>query len=123
MGSTFSTSIKQSADISGANNNVWMINGAKFNISLMSGQTIQGAIKIFQDVVINNNPVIIINIMLVLTFIILPILFLYLKRQYQQRLPETDFNRILFINSTEYSVSDKTSLSKDLPNYMEGHLS
>ncbi|CAF3415195.1 unnamed protein product [Rotaria socialis] len=123
MGSTFSTSIKQSADISGANNNVWMINGAKFNISLMSGQTIQGTIKIFQDVVINNNPVIIINIMLVLTFIILPILFLYLKRQYQQRLPETDFNRILFINSTEYSVSDKTSLSKDLPNYMEGHLS
>ncbi|CAF3682026.1 unnamed protein product [Rotaria socialis] len=64
MGSTFSTSIKQSADISGANNNVWMINGAKFNISLMSGQTIQGTIKIFQDVVINNNPVIIINIML-----------------------------------------------------------
>ncbi|CAF3474215.1 unnamed protein product [Rotaria socialis] len=56
MGSTFSTSIKQSADISGANNNVWMINGAKFNISLMSGQTIQGTIKIFQDVVINNNP-------------------------------------------------------------------
>ncbi|CAM4984969.1 unnamed protein product, partial [Rotaria socialis] len=36
MGSTFSTSIKQSADISGANNNVWIINGAKFNISLMS---------------------------------------------------------------------------------------
>ena len=122
MGPKLSTSIKQSANISGNNNIAWIINGAKLNISLMSDQTIQDAIKKFQNTVIANNPGIIINIMLILTFIILPILFLYLKRHYQQLFSKINSNKLPLINSVEYSTSNKTSLSKNVPNYMEGYL-
>ncbi|CAF1185624.1 unnamed protein product [Adineta steineri] len=126
MGSIFSIfprSVKYSAQISGNNNNVWFIDTSKFNITSILDQTIQNATKKFQNIVIANNPGIIINILLILMITSLPILFLYLKRYHrQQLLANINLHRSPFGRSNEHSVSNSTSIPNHVPNSIGGYL-
>jgi hypothetical protein len=121
MGPLFSKSTEYSAQISGNNNNIWIIDTTKFNITLMLDQTIQSATKRFQNILIANNPGVIINVMLILTIVILLILFLYLKRHYQQPSPKIILSKDTIINSVKCSTSSIPS-SKHIPNRIEVYL-
>ena len=120
MGS--STSTTYSPDISGRGNHMWIINGARYNISFILDQNIERTIQRFQNIAIANNPGIIINIMLVSTVIILPILFLYLKHHYQHLSCKINEDSRLHIISAEFSTSNITTLSKNVPSYTGGYL-
>jgi hypothetical protein len=116
------TSTTYSPDTSGSRNHVWIINGAKLNISFIFDQNVERAIQRFQNIAIANNPGIIINIMLVSTVLILPILFLYLKHHYQYLSSKINGNWHTHIISTESPTSNITTLSKNVPSYSGGYL-
>lgn len=122
MGSFFSKSMKYSTDISGSHVNLWIMNGAKFDMSSIFNQTIQNTVEKFENIIIANNPVIIINIMLILTMIILLIIFLYLRYRCQQFPPKINFNSNSFSNSLESSTSNDKSLSKNISSCVERYL-
>ena len=78
MGPIATKSIKHSADIRGDHNTVWFLNEAKFDVSAIFNQTFQNAIERLENIIVANNSSIILNLMLILTFIIIPIVLLHL---------------------------------------------
>jgi len=122
MGPFFSKSTTYSTDVSGSHVNLWIINGRKFDILSIFNQTIQNAVEKVGNIISANNPVIIINIMLILTIDILLIIFLYLRYRYQQFPPKINFNSNSFTNSLESSTSNDKSLSKNIPSCTTGYL-
>jgi len=122
MGIFWTRDVKQTIDLSGNNNEVWMINGAKFDISSVLNHTIENAVERFQNIIIANNPTIIINVMLILTIIILLIIFLYLRCRYQHYPSETNYCIYTLSNSVESSTSNDNTLSKNIPYSIGGYL-
>lgn len=114
MGSFWSTSVKQSVDVTGNDNNIWIIDGMKFNLSLILDQTIERMVDRFQNFVTANNRFIIVNMILISAVIIFAILFLHLKWQYQQRSAQISFNEHPFISSVTSSMPHEAPYSKNV---------
>jgi hypothetical protein len=84
MGSILSTSVQHHAHVSGNNNQVWIINGANYNISSMFDRIIgrivnqtENIINKTEDIISTNNLVIMMNQMFILIILVLFISILH----------------------------------------------
>ena len=114
MGSFSSTSAKHSFDISGSGNSIWIMNGAKFNVSGILNETLERVVDSFQKLLSQNNAVIVVNIMIILSVIFLAILLLHLKYYYQQRLAKTHCGKHPYVNGVVWSTSNRASSEESL---------
>ncbi len=126
MGPLSSKAVLLRFDISGDDNTIWIINGAQFNISSILTHTIQNVVKKFQNIVSANNPIIILNIMLILTIITCTITctitFVYSRRRNQQSAPDINFNTYPHINPVQSPTYKEKPLSKNIPSSVRGYL-
>ena len=80
----------------GKNNHVWMISGAKFNISCICDRIIGRVVKQTEDIIMTNNLVIIVNQMFVLLILVFFISVLYCTCYRCHSLTETDIIRRVY---------------------------
>src|SRR4051812_11563450 len=113
--SLFPKVLDQSIDISGSHTKLWIINGVTFNMSSIFDEPIQNAVKQIEKTIIANTTLIIISIILFLTIISLPIIFLYLRFHSERLKTKIIVYNCPPQNSIESSMLNGNSLLKNIP--------
>ena len=89
MGSIASKFVQHSLSISGNQNRIWIVDGARFNITALLDPAIERLLERIQNASATTNLVIIMNILCIVIIVILSIVFLCLKYSCQRSRPET----------------------------------
>lgn len=122
MGLFSSRSVTQSTHISGSYNTVWVHNGVAFDISSMLNRTMQNTIEKIEKIVIANNRSIIINLTLMLTIIIIPVICIYLRHRFQESSRKASCSEPLSNILDQSLASNDRSLPKNSSSHIRGYL-
>ncbi len=109
---------------SGNFNKIFIINGAQFDIASIFNQTIENVVEKMQNIIINNNPVIILGTVLILFVITCLFICLYVLYHNRQLVRVINLKRSIYpITSSVVSPTyNEKVLSKNISNNISGYL-
>ena len=121
MGSIASRFVKNSLNVTGNDNNIWIINGAAFNLSSIFDPAMERLSEKIQTIIIANNLVIVTNITCIFAIIILLFLFAYLTCFYRDSAVTvvSNHSNSSLIQCSGYTIE---SSNENVSNYIDNDL-